>query len=73
MSKICEWSTRYHSWLKHCLTSWKVAGSIPDGVREFFNDLTLSAALMALGVDSASNGNEYLGSFLAIKEAGARG
>jgi hypothetical protein len=23
---------RWHSWLRHCTTSWKVAGSIPDGV-----------------------------------------
>jgi elongation factor P hydroxylase len=25
-----------HSWLTHCATRWKVAGSIPDGVIEIF-------------------------------------
>jgi hypothetical protein len=24
--------TRWRSWLRHCATSWKFAGSIPDGV-----------------------------------------
>jgi len=24
--------TWWHSWLRHCHTSWKVAGSISDGV-----------------------------------------
>jgi hypothetical protein len=23
---------RWRSWLRHCATNWKVAGSIPDGV-----------------------------------------
>jgi len=26
------WGTRWRSWLRHCATSRKVAGSIPDGV-----------------------------------------
>ena len=26
------WGTRWHSWLRQCATSQKVAGSIPDGV-----------------------------------------
>ena len=29
----CWW----RNWLKHCATSLKVAGSIPDGVIEFFS------------------------------------
>jgi hypothetical protein len=29
--------TQYHSWLRHCATSRKVAGSIPDEVIGFFN------------------------------------
>jgi hypothetical protein len=28
--------TRWRSWLKHCATSWKVAGSIVDGVIRIF-------------------------------------
>jgi len=30
-------STRWRSWLRHCTTSQKVAGSIPDDVTEFFH------------------------------------
>ena len=30
------WDTRWRSWLRHCATSRKVAGSIPDGVIGFF-------------------------------------
>ena len=29
--------TRWRSWLRHCATSWKVAGSIPDGVIGIFS------------------------------------
>ena len=28
---------RWHSWLRHCATSQKVAGSIPDGVIGIFH------------------------------------
>ena len=30
-------STRWCSWLRHCATSRKVAGSTPDGVIGFFH------------------------------------
>jgi hypothetical protein len=26
-----------HAWLRHCATSWKVVGSIPNGVIEIFH------------------------------------
>ena len=29
---IYRWGPRWRSWLRHCATSQKVAGSIPDGV-----------------------------------------
>ena len=29
--------TRWRSWLRHCVTSRKVAGSIPDGVTGIFH------------------------------------
>jgi hypothetical protein len=29
--------TEWYSWLRHCVTSPKVAGSIPDGVIEIFH------------------------------------
>ena len=31
--------TRWRSWLRHCATTPKVAGSIPDGVIEIFHAL----------------------------------
>jgi hypothetical protein len=37
--------TRWSSWLRHCVTSLKVEGSIPDGVIGIFIDLFLPAAL----------------------------
>ena len=49
--------TRWRSWLRHCATSRKVAGSIPDGVTGIF--LTQSFwPHYGPGVDSASNRNE---------------
>jgi hypothetical protein len=35
--------------LKHCVTSWKVAGSIPDGVIGIFHLLNSSGRIMAVG------------------------
>jgi len=35
--KMVSGGTRWRSWLRHCATSRKVAGSIPDGVIEFFH------------------------------------
>jgi hypothetical protein len=32
-----DWGTRQHCWLRHCVTSLKVAGSNPDGVCEIFH------------------------------------
>jgi hypothetical protein len=37
------------SWLRHCATSRKVAGSIPDGVIGFLNSPNPSSRTMALG------------------------
>jgi hypothetical protein len=46
---------RWHSWLRHCATNQWVASSSPDGVK------------WILGVDSASNRNEYQAYFLGGK------
>jgi len=35
---ICLGSRRWPSWLRHCATSRKVAGLIPDGIIGFFID-----------------------------------
>ena len=34
--KMAVTGTRWRSWLRHCATNRKVAGSIPDGVIGFF-------------------------------------
>jgi hypothetical protein len=36
---------RWSGWSRPCATSRKVAGSIPNGINRFFNDLILPAAL----------------------------
>jgi hypothetical protein len=48
-----------------------VAGSIRDGVMEFFIDKNPSDTLYGHGVDSASNRNEYQEYFLGVNAAGA--
>jgi hypothetical protein len=35
--RVTEARCWWRSWLRHCPTSWKVAGSIPDGVTGFFH------------------------------------
>jgi hypothetical protein len=64
------WGTRWRSWLSHCATSRKAAGSIPDGVTGVFQWQSFRSHC-GLGVDSASNINEYQESFLLVKTAGA--
>ena len=38
------WDTLWRSWLRHCATSRMVAGSITNGVSDFFIDLILQTA-----------------------------
>jgi hypothetical protein len=65
-------STRWRSWLRHCATNRKVAGSIPDEVTTIFQWQSFRSHC-GTGVDSASNRNEYQKSFLGVKTAGAYG
>ena len=58
-------------WLRCCATNQKVAGSIPAGVSGFFIDIKPFRSHYGLGVDSASNRNEYQEHFLGVKAAGA--
>ena len=53
--------------LKHCATSRKVGGSIPDGAIGIFHSHNPSGRTMAPGVHSASNRNEYQEYFLEGK------
>jgi len=59
----CWW----RSWLRHCATSRKVAGSIPDGVIGIFHCHNPSRPHYGPGVDSASNRNKYQEYFLVGK------
>jgi hypothetical protein len=49
-SSLSLWVTRWRSWLRHCATSRKVAGSIPDGVIWFFHWHNPSGRTMALAL-----------------------
>jgi hypothetical protein len=64
--------TRWRSWLRHCATSRKVAGSIPHGITGISHWHNPSGRTMALGVDSASNGNDYQEYFLGGKSGRCR-
>ena len=60
-------------WLRHCATSWKVAGSIPHGANRIFHSHNPSGRTMALGLTQplteVSTGNISWG----VKAAGADG
>jgi hypothetical protein len=62
-SKGC-WGKRRRGWFRHCDTSRKVAGSIPDGVNGIFHLHNPSGRTMA------SKRNEYQKYFLEVKAAG---
>ena len=63
-------STLWRSWFRHCATSRKVAGSIPDGFIQIFHSHSPSGRTMALGLIQ-TNKNEYQEYFLGVKVAGA--
>ena len=70
-----SWGTRWRSWFRHCATSRKVAGSIPDGVNGICHWQSFRPHY-GTGVDSASDRNEYQEYFLGgggVKAAGAWG
>ena len=46
---ISKRGPRWRSWLRHCATSQKVAGSIPDGVIGIFHRHNPSGRTVALG------------------------
>ena len=61
--RVFDRGTRWRSWLRHCATSRKVAGSIPDGLTGIFQRQSFWPHYDP-GVDSASNINEYQECFL---------
>jgi hypothetical protein len=63
--------TAVAQWVRYCATNHKVAGSIPEGIMEFFIDINPSDRTMAQGFVSASNRNEYREYFLGVNAASA--
>jgi len=63
--------TAVAQWLRCCATNRKVAGSIPVGVSGFFINIKFFRSQYGLGVESASNRNEYQEYLLGVKAAGA--
>jgi len=57
--------TAVAQWLRRCATNWKVTGSVPADVV----DIKSFRSHYGLGVDSASNRNEYQEHFLGVKAA----
>ena len=63
---LVQW-TAVAQWLRCCATDRNVAGSITVGVIGFFIDIKPFRSRYGLGVDSASNRNEYQVHFLGVK------
>jgi hypothetical protein len=68
---VISWGAQWLTRLTHYATNRQDAGSIPDGVIGVFQWHNPSGRTMALGVDSASNRNEYKVYFLGVNAAGA--
>jgi hypothetical protein len=56
---LSVWVTQWCGWLRHCATSQKVMGLIPDGVIGIFPWHNPSGCTMALGPTEPLNRNEY--------------
>jgi hypothetical protein len=63
----CWW----RSWLKHCATTRKVAGSIPDGVIGIFHWHNLSGRTLALGLTQPLTEMSTRNNSWGVKGAGA--
>ena len=64
---------RWRSWLRHCATSWKVTGSIPDGVTEIFPERNPSGHTMGLGSTQPLTEMSIRNISRGVKSAGAWG
>ena len=65
--------TRWRSWLRHCATIRKVAGSIPEGIIEIFHWQNPSGRTMALGLTQPLTEMSTRNISWGIKSAGAYG
>jgi hypothetical protein len=64
--------TRRRSWLRHCATSRKVVGSIPDCVIGSFHLHNPSGRTMAIGFTQPLNRYEYQEYFPRVKVSGLK-
>jgi len=62
---------RWRSWLRHCATSQKVMGSIPDGVIGIFHLHNPSGRTMALRLTQPLTEMSIRNISLGVKAAGA--
>ena len=69
--KHMAWGTRWLSWLRHCTTSRKVAGSIPDSVIGIFHWHYPFGRTMALGSTQALTEMSTRNISWGVKAAGA--
>jgi hypothetical protein len=69
LTRVETW--RWRRWLRHCVTSLKVAGSIPIGVVGIFRWLNPSGRTMSLGSTQPPTEIEYQDYFLGLKAVGA--
>jgi hypothetical protein len=65
--------TRWRSWLRHCATRRKVAGSIPDGVIGIFHEHNPSGRTMALGLTQPLTEMSTRNIYWGVKAAGVYG
>ena len=63
----------WHSWLRHCTTSWKVAGSIPNDVTGIFHWHNPSGRTVALGLTQPVTEMSTRNISWGVKAAGAYG
>ena len=65
------WDTQWHSWWRHCSTSWKVTGLIPDGVVGILHWLDPSSYTVALGLIQPLTEMSTRSTSWGVKVAGA--
>ena len=73
MMTVHLWGTWWCSWLKHCTTNRKVAGSISDGIIEIFHWKCPSGSTMAMGLVQPRIEMSTRNIFWGVKAAGAYG
>ena len=69
MGFVLLWGTRWCSWLRHCATARKVAGSILDSVGEIFHLHNTSGPIIALGSTQSLTERSTINISWAVKAA----